>query len=45
MPCPYNPYGVTKAVYRWSQALNYLPFEEAVVIGHEFWNIVGGQRL
>jgi len=40
---PYNPYGVTKAVYRWSQALNYLPFEEAVVIGNEFWNIVGGQ--
>ncbi len=40
---PYNPYGVTKAVYRWSQALNYLPFEESVVIGDEFWNIVGGQ--
>lgn len=40
---PYNPYGATKAVYRWSQALNYLPFEEAVVIGNEFWNVVGGQ--
>jgi Type II restriction endonuclease, TdeIII len=40
---PYNPYGITKAVYRWSQALNYLPFEEAVVIGNEFWNIVGGE--
>ena len=40
---PYNPYGVTKAVYRWPQALNYLPFEEAVVIGNEFWNIVGGE--
>lgn len=40
---PYNPYGITKAVYKWSQALNYLPFEEAVVIGNEFWNIIGGQ--
>lgn len=40
---PYNPYGVTKQKYKWSQALNYLPFEEAVVIGDEFWNIVGGQ--
>jgi Type II restriction endonuclease, TdeIII len=39
---PYNPYGVTKAVYKWSQARNYLPFYEAVVIGDEFWNIVGG---
>mgnify|MGYP006272704559 CR=1 FL=1 len=39
---PYNPYGVTKADYKWSQAKNYLPFNEAVVIGDEFWNIVGG---
>lgn len=40
---PYNPYGVTKEKYKWSQALNYLPFDEGVVIGNEFWNIVGGQ--
>lgn len=40
---PYNPYGVTNTVYRWSQALNYLPFQEAVVIGDEFWTIVGGE--
>lgn len=40
---PYNPYGVTNTVYRWSQALNYLPFKEAVVIGDEFWTIVGGE--
>ncbi len=39
---PYNPYGATKAEYKWSQALNYLPFNEAVVIGNEFWSIVGG---
>ncbi|MEH1912252.1 TdeIII family type II restriction endonuclease [Nostoc sp.] len=39
---PYNPYGVTKADYKWTQAKSYLPFEEAVIIGNEFWNIVGG---
>jgi Type II restriction endonuclease, TdeIII len=39
---PYNPYGATKADYKWSQTLNYLPFNEAVVIGNEFWSIVGG---
>lgn len=39
---PYNPYGVTKADYKWSYARNYLPFDQAVVIGNEFWNIVGG---
>jgi hypothetical protein len=40
---PYNPYGIRKDEYKWSPALNYLPFEEAVVIGNEFWTIVGGQ--
>lgn len=39
---PYNPYGSTKADYKWSQALNYTPFQEAVLIGNEFWNIIGG---
>lgn len=39
---PYNPYGATKNDYKWSQAINYLPFDQAVVIGNEFWNIVGG---
>ncbi|KAB8315636.1 TdeIII family type II restriction endonuclease [Tolypothrix campylonemoides VB511288] len=39
---PYNPYGSTKFDYKWSYGLNYMPFEEAVVIGNEFWNIVGG---
>lgn len=40
---PYNPYGRTKADYKWSYAKNYMPFEEAVVIGSEFWNIIGGE--
>jgi hypothetical protein len=39
---PYNPYGVSKTDYKWSQARNYLPFYEAVVIGNDFWNIIGG---
>jgi hypothetical protein len=39
---PYNPYGVRKTDYKHSLALNYTPFKEAVVIGNEFWNIVGG---
>ncbi|AVH71762.1 TdeIII family type II restriction endonuclease [Nostoc sp. 'Lobaria pulmonaria (5183) cyanobiont'] len=39
---PYNPYGITKADYKWTQAKSYLPFEEAVIIGNEFWNIIGG---
>jgi hypothetical protein len=38
----YNPYGPDRADYRWSFAQNYTPFEQAVVIGHEFWEIVGG---
>ena len=40
---PYNPYGSTKADYKWSYALNYMPFSEALVIGNEFWNIIGGE--
>jgi len=40
---PYNPYGSTKADYKWSPALNYLPFEETVVIGQDFWSILGGE--
>jgi hypothetical protein len=38
----YNPYGPARADYRWSHALNYMPFDQAVVIGQEFWTIVGG---
>ena len=40
---PYNPYGATKADYKWTQAKNYLPFDQAVVMGNDFWNIVGGE--
>jgi hypothetical protein len=39
----YNPYGNKKSDYKWSQALNYTPFDEAVVIGGDFWQMIGGK--
>lgn len=38
----YNPYGPERKDYKWSVAKMYLPFDQATLIGHEFWNIVGG---
>lgn len=38
----YNPYGPTRDSYDWSFARLYTPFDQAVVIGQEFWEIVGG---
>lgn len=38
----YNPYGPTRAEYQWSLARLYMPFDEGVVIGQEFWDIIGG---
>jgi hypothetical protein len=38
----YNPYGKKREQYKWSFARNYFPFNEALLIGHEFWDIVGG---
>jgi hypothetical protein len=40
---PYNPYGAKKADYKWSCTLNYTPFNDAVVIGNDFWKIIGGE--
>lgn len=39
----YNPFGPTRSDYRWSFARNYTPFEHAVLVGQEFWEIVGGE--
>jgi hypothetical protein len=39
---PYNPYGPSRADYTWSFARNYTPFDEAVLIGAEFWDMIGG---
>lgn len=38
----YNPYGYNREDYKWSVAKQYTPFEDALVIGHEFWKIIGG---
>jgi hypothetical protein len=38
----YNPYGPDRSDYRWSFAINYTSFNDSVVIGQEFWQIVGG---
>lgn len=38
----YNPYGSTREYYRWSIAQKYLPFDQSVVIGNEFWTLIGG---
>lgn len=38
----YNPFGSTREHYKWSIARQYLPFDQAVVIGHEFWTLIGG---
>jgi len=39
----YNPFGIDKSSYKWSFARNYLPFDETVVLGQEFWEIIGGK--
>ncbi len=38
----YNPYGNARSEYNWSYPKNYMPFNEAALIGDEFWRIVGG---
>lgn len=38
----YNPYGFSREMYKWSMTRNYTPFDDAVLIGKEFWDIVGG---
>jgi len=37
----YNPFGPDRADYTWSFARNYLPFDEVVLLGDEFWSLVG----
>jgi hypothetical protein len=39
----YNPYGNSREEYRWSVAKMYLPFEQATLIGNEFWRVIGGE--
>jgi len=39
---PYNPWGETRESYAHSFANNYLDMEQQVLIGHEFWEYIGG---
>lgn len=38
----YNPYGDDRSSYKHSFAINYMDIRNQVVIGKEFWEIVGG---
>ena len=38
----YNPYGARRD-YDYGMAKSYMDFDEQVVIGPEFWDIVGGR--
>ncbi|MDW8290695.1 MAG: TdeIII family type II restriction endonuclease, partial [Armatimonadota bacterium] len=37
----YNPYGPNRADYRWTYAKSYMPFDDIVLIGEEFWSRAG----
>lgn len=39
----YNPFGNNRQDYNWSVAQMYLPFEQATLIGDEFWRVIGGE--
>lgn len=41
----YNPYGASHSDYRWTYATSYMPFEDAVLIGEEFWSLVGAEGV
>ena len=38
----YNPYGAKKEEYKHSFAINYMDIKNEVLIGKEFWDMVGG---
>lgn len=38
----YNPYGIDKNTYRHSFVLNYMDINNQVLLGKEFWELVGG---
>lgn len=39
----YNPYGVDKSTYKHSFVLNYMDLNNEVLVGKEFWELVGGK--
>jgi len=38
----YNPYGVEKETYKHSFVINYMDLDDEVLLGKEFWDLVGG---
>lgn len=38
----YNPYGEKKEDFNHSFVLNYMDFENQVIIGKDFWDLIGG---
>ncbi|OGJ55072.1 hypothetical protein A3D11_03285 [Candidatus Peribacteria bacterium RIFCSPHIGHO2_02_FULL_49_16] len=38
----YNPYGIEKSVYKHSFVVNYMDVKNEVLIGKEFWDLIGG---
>ena len=38
----YNPWGVDKSTYKHSFTVNYMDLEDEVLLGKEFWDLVGG---
>lgn len=39
----YNPYGVCRDDYKHSFSLQYLDMKNEVLLGDEFWQIIGGE--
>ena len=39
----YNPYGTDKSTYRHSFVKNYMDLENEVLLGKEFWDLIGGE--
>ncbi|MHC1625190.1 MAG: TdeIII family type II restriction endonuclease, partial [Methermicoccaceae archaeon] len=39
----YNPYGTDRQMYNHSFALRYMDMDNQVMIGKEFWELVGGE--
>ena len=41
--CAYNPWGIEKHTYEHSFTRQYMDMDEEVLIGHEFWDLIGGR--
>ncbi len=39
----YNPYGEDKSSYKWSFAVRHMDIRNQVLIGREFWDLLGGE--